>query len=46
MCDDKDPEFSPDYGARGNEFNGVVKGIQLAIVEAAESVDHLVLPEK
>jgi arylsulfatase len=37
---------SPDYGARGNEFNGVVKGVQLAIAEDAVSVDHLVEPEK
>jgi arylsulfatase A-like enzyme len=37
---------SPDYGSRGNEFNGVVKGIQLAIAEDAVSVDHLVEPEK
>jgi arylsulfatase len=36
---------SPDYGARGNEFNGVVKGVQLAIAEDAVSVDHLVEPE-
>jgi arylsulfatase len=37
---------SPDYGARGNQFNGVVKGVQLAIAEDAVSVDHLVEPEK
>ena len=37
---------SPDYGSRGNEFNGVVKGVQLAIAEDAVSVDHLVEPEK
>jgi hypothetical protein len=36
---------SPDYGARGNEFSGRVKGIQLAIAKDAESLDHLVTPE-
>jgi arylsulfatase len=29
----------------GNAFNGQVKGVQLAIAEDAESVDHLVDPE-
>jgi arylsulfatase len=37
---------SPDYGPRGNEFTGKVKGIELAIAEAAEKVDHLVEPEE
>jgi arylsulfatase len=37
---------SPDYGPRGNAFNGQVKGVQLAIDEAAESLDHLVSPEE
>jgi arylsulfatase len=37
---------SPDYGPRGNAFNGRVKGVQLAIDEAAESLDHLVSPEE
>ena len=36
---------SPDYGSRGNEFNGDVKGVEIAIAEAAEAVDHLVKPE-
>jgi hypothetical protein len=36
---------SPDYGARGNEFTGTVKGVQLAIAKDAESLDHLVKPE-
>jgi len=36
---------SPDYGAQGNAFNGRIKGVQLAIAEAAESVDHLISPE-
>jgi hypothetical protein len=38
-------DVSPDYGARGNEFSGQVKGIQLAIAEDAENLDHLVKPE-
>jgi arylsulfatase len=37
---------SPDYGSRGNEFSGRVKGVQLAIAKDAESVDHLVSPEE
>jgi len=48
-CDvgvDTGSPVSPDYGARGNEFNGVVKGIQLAIAEDAVSVDHLVSPQE
>ena len=37
---------SQDYSSRGNAFNGAVKGVQLAIGEAAESSDHLVSPEE
>ncbi len=37
---------SPDYGSRGNEFTGQVKGVQLAIAEDAVSLDHLVSPEE
>jgi hypothetical protein len=37
---------SPDYGSRGNEFSGRVKGVQLAIAKDAESADHLVSPEE
>jgi len=47
-CDvgvDTGSPVSPDYGSRGNDFNGTVKGVQLAIADAAESVDHLVKPE-
>ena len=47
-CDvgiDNGSPVSPDYGARGNEFNGTVKGVQLAIAEDAVSLDHLVVPE-
>jgi arylsulfatase A-like enzyme len=46
-CDvgeDSGSPVSPDYGSRGNRFNGVVKGVQLAIAEDAVSVDHLVSP--
>jgi len=47
-CDvgvDTGAPVSPDYGSRGNEFSGRVKGVQLAIAEDAVSVDHLVSPE-
>jgi hypothetical protein len=37
---------SPDYGPRGNAFNGRVKGVQLAIADAAENSDHLISPEE
>jgi Sulfatase len=48
-CDvgvDTGAPVSPDYGSRGNEFSGRIKGVQLAIAEDAESVDHLVSPEE
>jgi arylsulfatase len=48
-CDvgvDTGSPVSPDYGPRGNEFTGKVKGVQLAIAEDAESADHLVSPEE
>jgi arylsulfatase len=48
-CDvgeDSGVPVSPDYGSRGNAFNGRVKRVQLAIGEAAESLDHLVSPEE
>ena len=47
-CDvgeDTGAPVSPDYGPRGNAFNGQVKGVQLAIAEAAEQADHLVDPQ-
>jgi arylsulfatase A-like enzyme len=47
-CDvgqDTGAPVSPDYGSQGNAFNGRVKGVQLAIAEAAESIDHLVSPQ-
>ena len=37
---------SPDYGAQGNAFNGYVRGVQLAIKEAAEAEAHRVDPEE
>ena len=48
-CDvgeDTGAPVSPDYGPRGNAFSGRVKGVQLAIAEAAEDLDHLVSPEE
>jgi arylsulfatase len=47
-CDvgeDSGAPVSPDYGPHGNAFNGRVKGVLLAIADAAESVDHLIKPE-
>jgi arylsulfatase len=47
-CDvgmDSGAPVSPDYGPKGNAFNGRVKGVQLAIIESAENSDHLVNPE-
>ena len=48
-CDvgeDTGAPVSPDYGAHGNAFSGRVKGVQIAIAEAAEAVDHLVSPDE
>ena len=47
-CDvgvDSGAPVSPDYGPLDNAFNGTVKGVALAIAEAAQSVDHLVKSE-
>jgi len=47
-CDvgvDTGSPVSEDYGPHGNGFTGRVKGVQIAIAEAAESSDHLVSPE-
>ncbi len=47
-CDvgeDTGSPVSEDYPARGNAFNGCVKGAQIAIGDAAESMDHLISPE-
>jgi arylsulfatase len=43
--EDSGSPVSPDYTSVGNAFNGRIKGVQLAIADAAESVDHLVKPE-
>jgi len=43
--EDSGAPVSPDYGAHGNAFNGGIRGIQLAIADAAENADHLVKPE-
>ncbi len=46
-CDvghDSGSPVSEDYSSRGNAFTGVVKGVEIAIAEAAESHDHLVSP--
>jgi arylsulfatase len=48
-CDvgtDTGSPISEDYGPRGNEFSGRVKGVQIAIADAAENSDHLVTPEE
>ena len=48
-CDvgeDTGAPVSPDYGPRGNAFSGRVKGVQIAIADAAENSDHLVSPEE
>ena len=47
-CDvgeDTGAPVSPDYGPQGNAFNGQVRGVQLAIADAAEAADHLIKPE-
>jgi arylsulfatase A-like enzyme len=43
--EDSGAPVSPDYGPVGNGFNGTIKGVQLAIADAAESADHKVKPE-
>jgi arylsulfatase A-like enzyme len=48
-CDvgvDTGSPVSPDYGSRGNEFSGHIKGVQLAIADDARSADHLVSPHE
>ena len=42
--EDTGAPVSEDYGSHGNAFNGRVKGVQLAIAEAAEDADHLISP--
>jgi arylsulfatase len=43
--EDTGAPVSPDYASTGNAFNGEVRGVQLAIDEAAEDLDHLINPE-
>lgn len=46
-CDvgeDSGAPVSPDYSGQNNAFNGVVKGVQLAIADAAAAKDHMVSP--
>jgi arylsulfatase A-like enzyme len=48
-CDvgeDTGAPVSPDYGPRGNVFTGRVRGVEIAIADAAENADHLVTPEQ
>jgi len=47
-CDvgeDSGSPVSPEYSSQGNRFNGTIKGVQLAIADAAENSDHLVTAE-
>jgi len=44
--EDTGAPVSEDYGPRGNAFTGRVKGVQIAILDAAENSDHLVSPEE
>jgi arylsulfatase len=44
--EDSGAPVSPDYKATGNQFNGRIRGIQLAIAEAAEAAEHLLSPEQ
>ncbi len=37
---------SPDYGSRGNEFNGIVTWVQIDVDAAATDADHLVNAEE
>jgi len=43
--EDTGSAVSPDYGSRGNAFNGEVRGVQLAIADTAENSDHMVTAE-
>jgi arylsulfatase len=44
-CDVGEP-VSPDYGPRGNEFNGKVKWVQIDVDAAAKDVDHMIGAEE
>ncbi|MCC6581410.1 MAG: arylsulfatase, partial [Phycisphaeraceae bacterium] len=43
--EDSGAPVSPEYRSSGNRFNGEIKGIELAIAEAAENSAHLVKAE-
>jgi len=48
-CDvgvDTGSPVSPDYGSRGNEFSGHVKGVLLSLGDDADTVNHMVSPEE
>jgi arylsulfatase len=48
-CDvgvDTGSPVSQDYESHGSEFSGRVKGVQIAIDEAGENIDHLIRPEE
>ena len=44
--EDSGAPVSPDYGARGNAFNGTIKGIALETGEDDENAAHMVSPER
>ncbi len=44
--EDSGAPVSPDYGARGNAFNGTIKGIALETGAGQENSDHMVKPEQ
>ena len=44
-CDVGEP-VSPDYGPRGNAFNGKVNWVQIDIDAAAKDVDHMIGAEE
>jgi arylsulfatase len=48
-CDigeDTGAPVSPEYGPRGNAFSGRIKGVQIAIADAADAAGHKVAPEE
>jgi arylsulfatase len=42
-CDTGAP-VSQDYGAHGNDFNGSVRGVEIAIAATAMDADHMISP--
>ena len=48
-CDvgrDTGAPVSPEYGARDNAFTGRVKGVEIAVAEAADIADHILDPQE